>query len=207
MPSSILKEINMLCTPSAHAEEAFRPAINALLGLSRRNFLRFSGVGAVTVLASGVGFAALPAGVKFMGEPEAAIFTRLAQVTLPVAGSPLLPWTPEALLQTLDGALLATMEPHILVGLKGGIQYFNDGAVILFNKRFTELDDAQATQFCDAWGNSDQPPQRGLTMGLKKLVQLSYWANPASWGPIGYDGPMTKRLGLKSLGNAPQPAR
>ncbi len=42
---------------------------------------------------------------------------------------------------------------------------------------------------------------------LKGRVQLSYWANPASWEPLGYDGPMTKRLGLKSLGNAPLPTR
>jgi hypothetical protein len=182
-------------------------AVVAAMGrLQRRDFLRFSAAVAATG-AAGFAQAALPAGVKFMSEPEAAVFTRLAQVMLPVAGSPLLPWTPEALLQTLDGALLATMEPHILTGLKGGIQYFNDGPVSVYNKRFTELDDAQATQFCDAWGNSDQPPQRGLTMGLKKLVQLSYWANPASWGPIGYDGPMTRRLGLKSLGNAPLPTR
>lgn len=192
---------------TSHAEEAFQPAIKALLGLSRRNFLRLSGAGAVTALAGGASRAALPPGVKFINDAEAALFTRLAQVVLPVAGSTLTPWTPEALLQTLDGALLATMEPHILTGLKGGLQYFNDGPMALYNKRFTELNDAEATQFCDAWGNSGLPPQRGLTMGLKKLVQLSYWANPATWEPLGYDGPMTKRLGLKSLGNAPLPTR
>lgn len=179
----------------------------AIARLQRRDFLRFAGAAGVTALAGGTSLAALPPGVKFMNEAEAALFTRLAQVVLPVAGSPLAPWTPEGLLQTLDGALLATMAPHILTGLKGGIQYFNDGPMALHKKRFTELDDAQATQFCDAWGNSELPPQRGLTMGLKKLVQLSYWANPASWAPLGYDGPMTQRLGLKSLGNAPLPTR
>lgn len=189
------------------ADDAFQPVIKALMGLSRRNFLRISGVGAVTALAGGASLAALPAGVKFMNDAEAAIFTRLAQVVLPVADSPLLPWTPDALLQTLDGALLATMEPHILTGLKGGMQYFNDGPMTLYKKRFTELSDTEATAFCDAWSDSNLPPQRGLTMGLKKLVQLSYWANPATWEPIGYDGPMTKRLGLKSLGNAPLPTR
>lgn len=189
------------------AVDVFAPTIKALLGLSRRDFLRFSGAGVATGLAGESSFAALPPGVKFVSEAEADVFVRLAQVVLPVAGSSLAPWTPEALLQTLDGALLATMEPHILTGLKGGIQYFNDGPVSVYNKRFTALDDAQATQFCDVWANSDLPPQRGLTMGLKKLIQLSYWANPASWVPIGYDGPMTKRLGLKSLGNAPLPTR
>lgn len=187
--------------------ETFQPAINVLLGLSRRNFLRISGTGAVALLGSEIGFAALPNGVKFMTESEAGIFQRLAQVTLPMAGSKLLPWTSDGLLQTLDAALLATMEPHILTGLKGGMQYFNNGPTATYKKRFVELSDAEAVQFCDAWSDSDQPPQRGLTMGLKKLVQLSYWANPATWPPIGYDGPMTKRLGLKSQGNTPMPTR
>lgn len=189
--------------------DALEPVIQALNRLSRRDFMRFTGVGAAAAagLPWGASLAASPAGTKNMSDAEAAIFTRLAQVVLPVAGSTLVPWTPEGLLPTLDGALLSTMEPHILTGLKGGMQYFNDGPMALYKKRFTELDDAEATQFCDAWSNSKLPPQRGLTMGLKKLIQLSYWANPASWEPLGYDGPMTKRLGLKSLGNAPLPTR
>lgn len=192
----------------SHHQDADLSTVVAAIGhLQRRDFLRFSGAAAVTALAGGASLAALPPGVKFINEAEAAIFTRLAQVVLPVAGTPLVPWTPEGLLPTLDGALLATMAPHILTGLKGGMQYFNDGPMPLYKKRFTALDDAEATQFCDAWGNSELPPQRGLTVGLKKLIQLSYWANPASWAPLGYDGPMTKRLGLKSLGNAPLPTR
>lgn len=178
----------------------------ALSRLKRRDVLRFAGAASAIGLAGGTR-AALPAGVKFINEAEAAVFVRLAQVTLPVAGSPLVPWGPEGLLQTLDAALLGTMEPHILAGLKGGVAYFDEGPVALYKKRFTALGDDEATQFCDAWGNSDQPPQRGLTMGLKKLVQLSYWANPATWAPLGYDGPMTQRLGIKRLGNAPLPTR
>ena len=115
------------------------------------------------------------------------------------------PWSPEEILSTLDGALLAGMAPHILAGLKGGVAYFNDGPRASLGKPFTELDDAAAARFCDAWGDGREPAQRGLAMGLKKLVQLSYWANPASWAPLGYDGPMTARLKLARLGNAPLP--
>lgn len=178
--------------------------VAAIARLQRRDFLRFAGAAATTGLAGGI-HAAVPAGVKFINDGEAAVFTRLAQVVLPVAGSPLVPWTPEGLLQTLDAALLGTMEPHILAGLKGGVKYFDDGPVAIYKKRFTLLSDADATQFCDAWGNSTEPPQRGLAMGLKKLVQLSYWANPATWAPLEYDGPLTQRVGIKRLGNAPLP--
>lgn len=181
--------------------------VTAAIGrLQRRDFLRFAAA-ASTVGWVGSTHASLSAAVKFMNEAEAAVFTRLAQVTLPVAGSPLAPWTPDGLLQTLDGALLATMEPHILAGLKGGVAYFDEGPLTTYKKRFTALGDVEAAQFCDAWGDSDQPPQRGLAMGLKKLVQLSYWANPATWAPLGYDGPMTQRLGIKRLGNAALPTR
>ncbi|UUZ72043.1 hypothetical protein LP415_26125 [Polaromonas sp. P1(28)-8] len=122
--------------------------------------------------------------MKFINEAEAAIFTRLAQVVLPVAGSPLVPWTPDGLLQTLDGALLATMAPHILTGLKGGMQYFNDGPVALYKKRFTALDDAEATQFCDAWGNSNLPPQRPDD-GAEEVDSTVVLGQPGKLGTLG----------------------
>jgi hypothetical protein len=181
--------------------------VAAIGRLQRRDFLRFAAAGAAATGLVGTAHAGLPAGVKFMSESEAAVFMRLAQVVLPVAGSPLVPWTSDGLLQTLDAALLAGMEPHILAGLKGGVKYFDEGPMPTYKKRFAELSDIQATQFCDAWGDSAEPPQRGLAMGLKKLVQLSYWANPATWAPLGYDGPMTQRLGIKRIGNAPLPTR
>jgi hypothetical protein len=190
-------------TASMLDASAFDAAMKIVARLSRRDFMRFS---AAAAAASAAGrLAAAPADLKFISDSEAAVFTRLAQVVLPVAGSPLAPWTPEGLLQTLDAALLGTMEPHILAGLKGGVAYFDAGPVASYGKRFTALDDEQATRFCDEWGNGTQPPQRALAMGLKKLVQLSYWANPASWAPLEYDGPMSRRLGLPSLGNAPLP--
>jgi hypothetical protein len=186
--------------------EALAPVIAALNRLSRRDFLRFaSAATAGTLVAAGSARAALPAGVTFMNSDEADVFNRLAEVVLPVAGSGLAPWTRDGLLQTLDAALLAGMPPHILAGLKGGLAYFNEGPMARFGKRFTALGDVEATQFVDAWGDAKEPPQRGLTMGLKKLVQLSYWANPASWAPLGYDGPISQRMGLQRLGNAPLP--
>jgi len=186
--------------------EALAPVLAALNRLSRRDFLRFAGVAtAVPLVGLGNARAALPPGVQFLSSDEADVFTRLAEVVLPVAGTTLAPWTRDGLLQTLDAALLAGMEPHILAGLKGGVAYFNDGPVARFGKRFTALGDAEATQFVDAWGDAKEVPQRGLTMGLKKLVQLSYWANPASWAPLGYDGPVSARMGLPRLGNAPLP--
>lgn len=181
-------------------------ALNLIGGLQRRDFLKFA---SAAVALSGAGGAGLvqAATLNSINPTEASVFHRVAQVTLPVEGSILTPWKADVLLQTLDAALLGTMAPHMLVGLKGGVAYFNEGPKAAFGKTFVELDAAQATRFLDDWGNAPEIPHRALAAGLKKLVQLSYWANPETWPPLGYDGPITKRNGLVSLGNAPLPTK
>ena len=183
------------------------PALQAVERLSRRDFMAFASAATAWAVMPSARAQTVPPALKSINPAETAIFLRVAEVVLPVSGSPLAPWKPEVLLGILDAALLGTMAPNVLAGLKGGLQYFNDGPVPRHGKRFVALDDAAATAFMDAWGNSTEVPQRALASGLKKLVQLSYWANPESWGPLGYDGPLSKRNGLPSLGNAPLPTR
>lgn len=189
-------------------------AAQALRQLPRRQFLRAASAAvAAATAALSVGpslawadqsAAALPT-LKFLDAREAAVMQRLLEVMLPTQGTPLLPLAQVPVLQTLDAALLATMAPHILAGLKGGIGYFNDGPQASFGKRFVDLSDEQAIRFCDSWANAAEEPKRALSMGLKKLLALSYFANPPTWGPLGYPGPFTRRSGIPSLGNAPLP--
>lgn len=178
-------------------------ALAAAQQLSRRHFLRAAA--ALTAAAGGVSRAATAPAMKFVGPTEAAVFQRLMEVTLPVAGTPLLPLSQVPVLPTLDAALLGTMAPHVLAGLKGGIGYWNDGPRAAFGRPFVELNDDEATRFCDQWANSAVVPQRALSMGLKKLVALAYFANPPTWAPLGYDGPYTAPRKIPSLGNAPLP--
>jgi hypothetical protein len=195
-------------TMNLDTQSPLNQALKIVGRLSRRDFMAFAGA-AVGVAAGGAASVvqAQTLALKSINAAETAIFRRVAEVVLPVGGSPLVPWKPEELLGTLDAALLGTMPPHVLAGLKGGLQYFNEGPVAQHGKRFTALDDATATAFLDAWGDAKEVPHRALASGLKKLVQLSYWANPASWEPLEYQGPISKRNGLKSLGNAPLPTR
>jgi hypothetical protein len=179
------------------------PAMAAVRRLSRRHFL----VAAAALAAARAGGAQAqdaPA-MKFVGPTEAAVFQRLMAVTLPVDGTPLLPLSQVPVLATLDAALLGTMAPHVLAGLKGGIGFWNDGPRAAFGRPFVELNDADATRFCDQWANGTEVPQRALSMGLKKLVALAYFANPPTWAPLGYDGPTTAKRQIPSLGNAPLP--
>lgn len=189
-------------------------ATTRIASMGRRDFLKFSSIAAGLAAAVGTGlispraaFASMPEGIKVMSESDYAVFHRLMEVMLPVAGTPLTPLDKIPVMQTLDAALLATMEPHILQGLKGGVKYFNEGPLPMFKKHFVDLSDAEAIRFCDTWANSNEIPQRGLAMGLKKLVGLAYWANPPTWPPLGYDGPVTDKWGLKYQGNAPMPKR
>lgn len=193
-----------------HLEPDTLAALSRIQRLGRRDFLKFSSIAASLALAGGVlsplnALAAIPQGIKHMSEAEYAVFRRLVEVVLVTDGTTLLPVKDVPVLQTLDAALLATMEPHILAGLKCGIAYFNDGPQGQFGKRFVDLDDARARAFLDAWADSREVPQRALAVGLKKLVGLAYWANPPTWAPLGYDGPVSRHWGLKPLGNAPMP--
>lgn len=190
---------------AAKDHDFFMPAVEALGRLSRRHFIAAAAaLGAAPGLAAAQGAAPK---MKFVGGTEARVFQRLLDVMLPTAGSPLVPPAQVPVLPTLDAALLGTMEPHILAGLKGGIGYFNDGPLARHQRRFVDLNDEEAARFCDDWANGSEPPQRALAAGLKKLVALAYFANPPTWAPLEYDGPMSASRKLPSLGNAPIPAR
>lgn len=183
--------------------QAAMRAMNVVRNMSRRQFLK--GAAALApVTAFGVLIAA-PVAMKFIGPTEAAVFQRLFEGALPVEGTALLPLAQVPVMQTLDAALLGTMSPEILAGLKGGIGYWNEGPRAEFGRPFVELTDEQAVKFCDQWSNSSEVPQRALSMGLKKLVMLSYFANPPTWAPLGYSGPYTRPNKIPSLGNAPLP--
>lgn len=189
-------------------------AVAPTVFLSRRSFLEqtASGValGALAALGlPGAAFSAPPAasshGLRFIGAAEYPVFARLIQAMLPLADSAFTPLERIPVMRTLDRALLGTMPPDALRRLKGGVKTFESAPLPTYGKRFSELDDREAAAFCDAWADSPQAAQRGLVTALKKLVALAYWANPATWPALGYDGPVSRRRGLKSIGNAPMP--
>ncbi|MFK5978149.1 MAG: hypothetical protein QM488_04620 [Rhizobiaceae bacterium] len=190
---------------------------NAEFLIGRREFLKISTLAAgwivlTTNVAAGVwavkeaAAAELPEGIKFMSAYDYQVMNRLMEVSLPTEGTPF-PATGLPVMQVLDGALFGGMEPHILAGLKAGIKYFDAGPKENFNgKFFTELTDEEARRFCDIWADGEGDAQRGLAMGLKKLLGLAYWSNPAVWPALGYDGPYSRNAGVEQMGNAPMPS-
>jgi len=184
----------------------------------RRDFLKISGLllgytglSSLTALeafaASHDHSAPIPATITHLAQSEYEVFAHLIKAMLPVEGTKLPSPEKAAVLQTLDSVLLAGMEPHLLVELKGGIAFFDAGPKAAYGgRRFTQLSLDEARRFCDAWADADAPEKRGIVMGLKKLVGLSYWSNPITWPHLGYVGPITKRTNIPPLGNAPMPS-
>lgn len=175
--------------------------------ISRRNFLKTVSVVAAAISALPVvnTFAGVLTDDSRMDELERAVFAKMMKIALPTEGSSLVDPASLPVLATIEGALLAGMAPNIRQGLRGGIGYFNEGAFKEFGDRFVNLSDEDATRFVDQWNASFSPPERALSMGLKKLTVLAYWAIPNTWEPLGYDGPVSDKWKLTSLGNTPEP--
>ena len=47
--------------------------------------------------------------------------------------------------------------------------------------------------------------QGGLIVSLKTLLGVAYWRDPRTWPALEYDGPVTKKWGIRRLGNMPVP--
>ncbi|UTW01757.1 twin-arginine translocation signal domain-containing protein [Amphritea atlantica] len=177
------------------------------LMISRRHFIKKTAMiaAAITALPVVNAVAGVLTDESRMDDLERAVFAKMLKIALPTEGSTLIDPATLPVLPTIEGALLAGMEPHIRQGLRGGINYFNEGAIKAFGDRFVNLSDVDAVRFVDQWSASAAPPERALSMGLKKLTVLAYWAIPNTWGPLGYDGPVSDKWNLPSLGNTPEP--
>lgn len=187
-----------------------------LAALSRRRFLKGAlwGAGGVALVLGG-GFAWLrrspvdslpvPEHLKHLSASEYHLFRRAIDVLLPVEGTGLTAVEQVPVLDNID-ALMGLLEPSIRQELGMGLTLFDHAAVVvgLHGRRFVDLDTAAALRYFDDWsvGNT---VQRTLSSVVKKFVYVSYWRDPQTWPPIQFDGPVSDRWGLPSLGNTPLP--
>lgn len=198
------------------AEHSRESIVQALAPLSRRRWLRYSlwGLGGMLTL-SGVGFAwlrrsprdavSLPAGFASLSAAEYQLFLRGRDVLLPTRAG----WVPAAevpVLQKID-ALLSPMPEAVRRDLAMGLLIFDHGPLFSgYGSRFVDLSDDDARAYWDRWMNAGQV-QRTLANVVKKLLALAYLGHPSAWAAMEYDGPVSRRWGLPSLGNAPLPLK
>lgn len=171
--------------------------------LNRRSFLM--GTLAFSVSASAVlSGCSMPASVSPTA-PLKQLLARLVPLVLP-AGTPLHAASTDRIMTAVDG-ILADMEPAVLADLDKAVTLFEYGSGLATGRfsRFSGLSDADALAVLDEWQNGASL-QRGVATVFKKLVYLAYWRHPDTWPAVEFDGPVSVKWGLPSLGNAPLPA-
>jgi hypothetical protein len=188
---------------SHDVERSLRP-------FSRRSFL-VSGltVGAalmtlgLTACSSEVHVA--PAGIEYLGSSEITVLEKLIEALLPTEGTPMVAASSIPIINNVD-TMFGEMNPKTQADLKVALKLFNYGSAV-FSRHFTQfskLDAQVARSYIDDWQNG-LPMQRAIATVLKKFIYLAYWRDERTWPPLEYEGPVSDRWNLPSLGNAPIP--
>lgn len=130
----------------------------------------------------------------------------MIQLLLPVQDTDLVPTESVPVLANIDH-LFAVLDKKLLGDLSLGIRLFEYAPLVTSGhfSRFTRLDDTSAIAYIEAWQNGNSI-QRGIVTTIKKLVYACYWREEKTWAAVEFDGPVSDRWGLPSLGNAPLPA-
>lgn len=182
--------------------------------LPRRRWLRGMLAGAVagvTLVGGGLGWLlgrpsvrSRAAGFATLTVAEQQLFSALLPALLPVAGTALPAPTQLPVLPAVDG-LLAGLAPDVRQQAGLALQLLDLGAVPGYGGRLSQLPVADAQRYLDDCLRSATGMRRAMAMLAKKLVAVAYWQQPSTWAPLDYDGPVSRRLGIPALGNAPLP--
>lgn len=196
-------------------DQAAADIASALAPIGRRRFLRMGlwTAAGVSAVAAG-GFALLrrsprdalpmPAGLNWMTPQQHQLFSRLAQVLLPTQGTPLVPIERVPVVANVN-AILGALAPAVREQLAMGFALFDNAAVAGHWHRFVDLPDEAALAYINDWVNADLMPKRAIGYALTKLTHTAYWMDSQTWPAVEFDGPVTKKWGLPSLGNQPLP--
>lgn len=182
--------------------------------VSRRKFLKWFAVGAAgTVAAASGGYAVLfrgssivlPGTIKHLSSKDYEIFRRLAGLLLPTGGTDLPAVDDLPVMQNID-ALIGHLPPNLQGDVGTALKLFDSSALAFGGQltSFVKMSDAKALAYFDSWQSGNEL-QRGISLAFTKIVYLSYWRESMTWPPLDYEGPITKKYGIPSLGNAPFP--
>ncbi|MDX1803317.1 MAG: hypothetical protein R3292_04495 [Alcanivorax sp.] len=183
-------------------------------GMARRGFIKWSllGVAGAAAVTAG-GFAMLrrspldrqpvPSSITGLSASEYHLFVRCRQVLLPTEGTALYPADQLPVVANIEHTL-SLMAAPIRKQLGIGLSLFDNAAVFSHGRRFVDLSDRAACDYFDQWGRG-HVIQRTLATAIKQLVYSAYWRESATWPAVEFDGPVTDKWGLASLGNAPMP--
>lgn len=188
-----------------------------LAPLPRRRFLKAAVLVSAVAAAAAGGFSvlrrsekdalAMPSDITHLSAQEYQLFKRLAEVSLPTEGTQFVPVDQVPVLKNVE-YLLAGLAPEIREQLGMGLALFDNAAVITGGDwgRFVDLPDDKALVYIEKWLNSSQVVQRAVACAATRIVRTAYWMDLTAAAVIGFDGPVSRKWGMESLGNAPMPA-
>ena len=195
------------------SKELLNELESALVPMKRRRFMTLT---AHSALVLGMGSLVSscsrhPAGElepgKALSSEQVAFFTHFAGILLPTEGTSMTPLNEVPVIENLDH-LFESMDPKVRSDLGMVVGLFEHAPLVTgwHFSRFSRLPEAEAVAYIDAW-QSGHPIQQGIITVLKKLVYASYWRDDSTWKPLEFDGPVSVKWGLPSLGEAPLPER
>ena len=173
---------------------------------SRRSFLKGSvllGVGTTMALTLGCATETQQQHV-FLSNDDAEVLAKLIKIMFPEDAA-LHSVNDIPMMQNID-SLMGFVDEDLRNDLSAGTKLFNYGAIVmgLHLTTFTNLDVRDAERYVNDWQSGGEI-QRGLLSGLKKLIYTAYWRDPKTWAAVDFDGPVSDKWGLESLGNTPMP--
>lgn len=144
-------------------------------------------------------------GLSFIRNSDVPLIEKLIEALLPTADDVLVPADPQQVLINMD-ALVGKMHVDLRSDVNLLFSAFNLSSILLSGRfsKFENLSKDGALRYLERW-QSGVMAQRAIVTALKKFIYLSYWREESSWSAIGYDGPVSNKWNLPSLGNAPSP--
>lgn len=197
------------------SQQAAREVTSTLAPLSRRRFLTsalWATAGVSAIVAGGFTLMRhsprdaepVPAGLVHLDPSHYRLFQHLASVLLPTAGTTLAPAELIPVAHNVD-AILGALDADIRKQLAMGFGLFDNAAVFTHGKRFVDLPAAEAQVYVNDWVNADGLARRSIGLVVSKLAHTGYWMDARTWPPIEFDGPVSRKWGIASLGNQPLP--
>lgn len=198
-------------TPQAPHDPSLEGALRRTLQpWTRRRVIVGAGLAGLTVL---LGFRACAPRVSTEARPglpsltgtQLAIFERLFALMIPTRLGALVPVANVPVLANADAAV-ARLTPEVRLLLQRAMLAFDLGAIVTSGEgtRFINLGDDAAAAYLSQWQHGGEI-RRAAYGGMRQVVMLSYYSDPAAWVPLSYDGPVTESRGIVRLGHAPLP--
>lgn len=144
----------------------------------------------------------VPTGIKHLSEVEYRVLDKLRIVMLPTQKFSLPSSTQIPTMENVD-AWVGKLNQRTRLLLTVGAQTLEYGSLYRFS-RFSQMPDEKAAKHVHNW-QTGNVVQRGVMTSLKMLLTLGYWQDLRTWPALQYDGPVSERWGIRTLGNAPLP--